>query len=100
MEQSKGQTLLELIVVVTVGIVIVAALTFIIIFSLRNADLAKNQTQATKLAQEAVEKVRSIRDTDGGVTFVAATKFSDLWAITLSSSCSPCYFNLAGNVLI
>lgn len=101
---NRGQTLVEVIVVLTVGILIIGALTFAIISSLRNAQLAKNQTQATKLAQEAVEKVRSVRDrgdpiggnfTIGG-TLIDSWQDPDLWNLQVISTCPPpntnCYF--------
>lgn len=59
---SKGQSLIEVIVATTVGVLVVSALTFAVIFSLRNAKFSQNQNQATKLAQEGIERVRSGRD--------------------------------------
>lgn len=61
---DSGQSLVEVIVAATVGIIVVVALTFATIFSLRNANFAKNSAQATKLAQEGLEKVRIGRDRD------------------------------------
>lgn len=102
---QRGQTLLEMIVVITVGIIIVGALTFATIASLRNANLAKNQAQATKLAQEGIENVRAIRDRSLSNSVIYPTPsgttstFTDLFTIP----CSPngCYFTLnpGGNVL-
>lgn len=62
MLSSKGQTLLELVVVISVCVLVVGALVFATIASLRNAQFAKNQAQATKLAQEGIERVRVGRD--------------------------------------
>ncbi len=62
MFNEKGQTLLELTIVIAVAVLVIGALTFATIGSLRNASFSKNQAQATKLAQEGIEKVRSIRD--------------------------------------
>lgn len=58
----KGQTLLELVAVVAVVIIVVVALTFATISSLRNSQFAQAQAQATKLAQEGIERVRAGRD--------------------------------------
>lgn len=101
---ERGQTLMEVIVASTVGILVVAALTFAVIFSLRNANLAKNQAQATKLAQEGLEKVRSLRDRDGPVDYTKpdsthTSVFSDLWPISLSCPAN-CYFYLQGVTLM
>lgn len=62
MESEKGQSLIEVIIAATVGIMVVSALTFATIFSLRNANFAKTSSQATKLAQEGIERVRTGRD--------------------------------------
>ncbi len=59
---ERGQSLIELIVVITVTVLIVGALTFATISALRNAQFATNQAQATKLAQDGIEKVRIGRD--------------------------------------
>ncbi|MDO8576947.1 MAG: prepilin-type N-terminal cleavage/methylation domain-containing protein [Candidatus Daviesbacteria bacterium] len=102
MNNEAGQSLIEVIVAVTVGILVVSALTFATIFSLRNASFAKNSAQATKLAQEGIEKVRTIRDRDGSVIFTAGntttSKFSDLWGVQMSTSCTPCYFSLSNGL--
>lgn len=89
---SKGQSLLELVIVIAVAIIVIGALTSATISSLRNANLSKNQLQATKFAQEGLEKVRSIRDRDGTVTTPfggSTTKFSELWNIKLYETCNP-----------
>ncbi|GEM_PF-1303462 len=62
MGNEKGQSLAEVIVATAVGILVVSALTFATIFSLRNATYAKTSAQATKLAQEGIEGVRVGRD--------------------------------------
>lgn len=59
---SKGQTLIELVVVIAVMVIVIGALTFATIASLRNAQFSKNQAQATKLAQGGLELVRTGRD--------------------------------------
>lgn len=66
---DRGQNLIELLVAMTVGIIVVGALVFATISSLRNTSLAKNKIQATKLAQEAIERVRSARDRDALINF-------------------------------
>ncbi|MDP3973850.1 MAG: prepilin-type N-terminal cleavage/methylation domain-containing protein [Candidatus Daviesbacteria bacterium] len=99
MLNSRGQTLIELLVVVTVAIIVITALVFATITSLRNAELSKNQIQASKYAQEGIEKVRSIRNRDGELIFTDGggpiDKFSGLWNKQLNSSCVDyCYFKL------
>lgn len=68
MDNETGQSLVEVIVASTVGIFVVAALTFATIFSLRNANFAKTSSQATKLAQEGIESVRAGRDRNSSIT--------------------------------
>lgn len=68
MFNEKGQTLIELIVVMAVAVVIIGALVFVTISSLRNAQFSKNQSQATKLAQEGLERLRSARDRNSSIT--------------------------------
>lgn len=89
---DKGQSLMELMIVIAVGLIVFAALTFATITSLRNAHFSRNQLQATKYAQEGVEKVRSIRDRDGSVVAnfgTPITKFSQLWGVKLYEACNP-----------
>lgn len=64
MLNNKGQTLLEVIVALSIGVLVVSALVFATIFSLRNASFAKNSAIATKLAQEGIEKIKTARDTN------------------------------------
>ena len=77
---SNGQSLMELVVVIAVIIIVVAALTFATIASLRNASFSQNQAQATKLAQEGLEKMRSLRDRD--------TTGAGIWSTSTSCSSS------------
>lgn len=67
MISEHGQSLMEVIVAATVGTLVVAALTFATIFSLRNANFAENSEQATKLAQEGIERLRTSRDRDANI---------------------------------
>lgn len=95
MLNEKGQSLIELIVSITIAILVLSSLAFAIITSLRNASLANSQAQATKLAQEGLEKVRSIRDRDGATDYIKADgthtgKFSELWSISFTCSGENC----------
>lgn len=119
MSSESGQSLLEVITASAVGILVVTALTVATIFSLRNATFAKNSIQATKLAQEGIERVRSGRDRDASISPItncpnlsswngnSATSGSDIWScqITGSGRCdvpaagladaSKCYFTVS-----
>ncbi len=113
MLSSRGQTLLELVIVMAVIVIIVAALVFATIFSIRNAQFSKNQAQATKLAQEGLERVRAGRDRNtcintlppptvkswnGESTDVACSGPESIWAYQVTGTCatlpSYCFFNM------
>lgn len=112
---QNGQTLLELIVVVSVSAIVIGALVFATIASLRNAQFSKNQLQATKLAQEGIERVRVGRDRNQCISNLSASVNSwngnnlscsgsgTIWGYLISGvsgSCenlttsSKCYFNI------
>lgn len=98
MQKNSGQSLVELIVVIAVIVIVLGALTFATIASIRNAQFAKNQAQATKLAQEGLERVRSVRDRNSSVSYLSAgvRDWNWLWTNTISTVCgsSQCYMKL------
>lgn len=88
---QNGQSLIEMVIVIAVGVLVASALVFATIASLRNSQFAKNQSIATKLAQEGLEAVRNIRDRNiedecvytrfvGGI-LVSTSRFSELYDI-------------------
>lgn len=64
---QTGETLLELTMAAGLAVLVISALTITTIIGLRNSQLSQNQTQATKLAQEGIEKVRSLRSRNQSV---------------------------------
>ncbi len=105
MRSEKGQSLLELVVSMAIAILVLSSLAFAIITSLRNAQFANRQIQSTKLAQDALEKVRSLRDRSGEIggsftlegNLIDSWSDPDLWTNQISSSCTPnCYFKFSG----
>lgn len=108
--QEKGATLMELLIVVLISTIIVGALVFATIASLRNAQFSKNQTQATKLAQEGIEKIRTARDRNQCINFVSGnvninswdgdntrcngTGTSSFWSYQINGNCNNCNFNI------
>ena len=60
----KGQTLIELLIGLTITIVIISAITIVAISSLGNTRSSNNQTQATRHAGEGMEIIRMIRNTN------------------------------------
>lgn len=120
--RQAGQTLVELVVVVAVSVIIIGALVFATISSLRNASFSRNQAQATKLAQEAIERVRSSRDRNqciNGLTIQSSiinswngsnpacstTNTAAIWEKQINGNCgntsttppSYCFFNVASS---
>ncbi len=92
---QSGQTLIELMVVILVSVIIIGALVFTTIASLRNAQFSKNQAQATKLAQAGIETVRSLRDRNGLISYQGnQIQFSDLWTtdFTCTGGAPNCQF--------
>lgn len=114
--KQNGQSLVEVVVALSVAAVIITALLIVVITSLRNAQLSQTQSRATKYAQEGLEKVRAIRDRDGTVSSLTIasqansssrsctsgipTKFSDLYCNNLANICpsAPSGSGLTGNV--
>lgn len=95
--RQSGQTLIEVLIVLVVGSIMLTGLSVMVISSLRNAEFAQNQIKATKYAQDAIDKIRAIRDwnQDGSVILVdkdqgqKTISFSGLWAENLSVN-FPC----------
>ncbi|NQV13367.1 MAG: hypothetical protein HQ530_03630 [Parcubacteria group bacterium] len=62
--QSKGSTIVELIVAIAAVAIIFSMLGSTIVWSLRNAQFGGNRERATMLANEGLEAARNIRDAD------------------------------------
>lgn len=62
MKNSKGSTLLEVLVSLALVLFVVTALTITTINGLKNSQLSQNQLQATKYAQEGVEQIKQARE--------------------------------------
>jgi len=59
---DSGQTLIEIILALSVVVMVITGITFAITSSLKNATFSKNQNLATSYAQQGMEIVRAIRD--------------------------------------
>ncbi len=66
---KRGQTLVEIVVVVSVVLMLVSALVVGSISALRNSQKGKDRSLATKYAQEGIELSRKLRD-NGWSTFL------------------------------
>lgn len=110
-KKESGQTMVEVLVALTIAVFVVISLLVVILSGLKNSQFAQNQSKATKYAQEAIEKIKAIRDRDLVVTFANPssscytplqdlphyTTFSSLWNCNLSSeTLSPCTTSPSG----
>jgi len=77
-QTSKGQSLLEAIVALAVAMLVILALVWVTTVSIRNADFAKKQAQASKYGQEGMEKVRAFRDQNTWEAFKSGCSTYDL----------------------
>lgn len=60
----KGQSLFELVVAIAISALIIVVIVSLVTNSLRNATFSKHNAQAVSYASEAVEWLRSQRDTN------------------------------------
>lgn len=110
MHNDNGQALLEVAVTIGVATIIIAALAITTVIGLRNSQFAQNQAQATKLAQEAIEKVKTMKNRDIPICIGSApytlyywdeSNLSNVWGRTFgtynplsSPPCADCIFKL------
>lgn len=59
-----GQSLIEVLISLTIATAVLSAITVAVVYSLRNTQFSKNQNLATQYASEGVEVVRQIRDNE------------------------------------
>lgn len=64
MKRQSGQTLIEIMVALSIAVVIISATSVAVINALSNADFTKTQSIATQAAQQAIESLRSMRNND------------------------------------
>lgn len=62
LKKQNGQSLLEVLIALSVIILVVTALVRVVTISIRSSDYARNASTATAYATEAMEKIRSFRD--------------------------------------
>lgn len=94
---SKGQTLIEVLVALGVGVAVLLAVTNAVLSSLTGSDFGRNQSLATQYAQQGMEVVRNIRNSGWTIFYntyttapVGASKFYCLdenIVFTISGNC-------------
>lgn len=106
---SGGQSLLELVVGVSMIAAVITALAITTTYSLRNTQFSKNQSLATKFAQENMEKVRTIKSANYGICVQNVTPcktWEEIWTEPLLfgtvSSCTAlgCKYVIINNCTV
>lgn len=89
----SGQSLLEVTISIGIAVIVITALAIVSISGLKNAQFSQNQATATKLAQEWIDKVRTIRDRDGMVCNPGVYyHWNALWTTSCGSAAgASCY---------
>lgn len=83
---QSGQTLIE--VVIALGFVSIVAGAFVALgmTAVRNSVIARNQQNAEKLTQEAMEQILVTRDQGGNVAALGGLQWSDVFSQSTCSS--------------
>lgn len=90
-----GQSLIEVIVSVGIAVILAIALISAGLISNKTARSARDNTQATKLAEQAIEQIRVFRDRQGygalavGTCYTLNTSASDPASWNLSTASCP-----------
>lgn len=79
MKDEKGQSLFEVVLALAVAALIIVAIITLATISIRNASFSRNQSLATRYAQEAIEWLRGQRDEDWDA--FAARALTPLWCL-------------------
>lgn len=61
---ASGQTLIEIVVALGIAIIIISAVVGVVLSALKGAEISRTQNQAAHLAQQGIEVVRQLRNTD------------------------------------
>ncbi len=95
-----GQSLLEITITIGIAALIITALVITTLVGLKNSQLAQKQSQATKLAQEGIERLRALKNnnisiTAGGTTYYwYGSQGTTIWSQNIFSggACQYCYW--------
>ncbi|MBI4037373.1 type II secretion system protein [Candidatus Daviesbacteria bacterium] len=92
MSKQSGQSLIEVLVGLSIAAVVLGGLLISIMVSLKNAQFAQNQARATKYAQEAIDQIRAIKERNSTVTFAAVVVGSSCQGATACNGNTSCKF--------
>jgi|SRR5579885_2848272 len=96
----KGQTLVEMLIALGILVMLLSSAVALVSSTLHNAQAVTSETQATKYAQEGMEIVHQIRDTN----YVGFRKYSGTYCLgqnqtTLGSAVVSCTSANVGNFI-
>lgn len=77
--EEKGQSIFELVIALAVTVLIVTGIVQVVTISIRNANFAKTQAEATRYAQQAAEWLRAERN-NGWDAFYSKVAIGD-WCL-------------------
>jgi Tfp pilus assembly protein PilV len=86
---KKGQTLIEAVVALAAIMLVLSAISVAITTSVSNSNFQRNQTIATKHAQEGMEYIRFLRNTESQSIFEARTGIQCMNEISEASVFNP-----------
>lgn len=87
----KGQSLIEVVIGMGIATLLTVALVSTAIYTQKLAKSAKNNAQASKLVQQSIEQVRTVRDRNGFSAISANGCYkvdSASWNLVLLAGCS------------
>lgn len=93
---QHGQTLIEALVALGASVLVISAITIAVVSALNNVQYAKNQNLATQYAQEGMETVRQISQSDWTLfsSYNSGSYCLNQRAKTLTSSTGTCGQNV------
>lgn len=100
--KNQGQSLLEVLIALSVIILVITALVRVVTLSIRSTDYARKTSLASTYATEAMEKIRSFRDVMTWTNFIGlagSTKFfgSGITTNVQYSASSNCPANIGSS---
>lgn len=91
---NSGQSLIEVVIAISVIAIGILAIAKVTTKSISNTTFARNKALATKYAQESMEEVRNLRDSQPATFFISDTSCDDTQSLgtlvifTLVRDCS------------
>lgn len=87
-EENAGQTLAEIVVVIGIVLLLVTGLVIGATASLKAAQFGRSKSIAVNYAQDAIEVVRSVRDTSWSTLLSYSTQNNGVWCLDANGNWS------------